>query len=189
MTVSMWWHDLLLDRLAIPVTQEIRTALSLWAASVTIPAWTNNPLACGQDARGAHQVSPLGVRSYPDSNTGINATATAIRNPRNKNILSALKSGGHYEDLYTAICNSDWPWTDGDETYPVLLGQIAGILPPPENSNQWPHVPDALHGGYPSSYTHATPWKYAQQAASANRKIQASITSATQHTYRSIPNG
>ena len=88
------WADSVLQLTGLPVTPTNEDTLFRWARaeSGSNPLRWNNPLNTEESWPGAVSVNSVGVKSYPDINTGARATAATLTNGYYPDILAALQN-------------------------------------------------------------------------------------------------
>jgi len=117
----------LLTKLGDPNTSGNRQALMAWAQAEGGSAGFN-PFNTTQGAGGASDYNSVGVKSYSNYQSGLNATVQTLTNGRYKNILQALHSGKSSMQVAQAIEHS--PWGTGGGVLKVLQSWGAKIPPP-----------------------------------------------------------
>lgn len=120
------WRTELLRYIAAPKSSANLTALALWAQSEGMPAWENNPLACGTTHPGSYAVNADGVQAYPTVIVGADVIGwTLLRAPYTA-ISAALISDAGMPAVYLAVNASTWCKGCQSGHYPVALYQAIG---------------------------------------------------------------
>lgn len=89
-----------------------------------------NPLATTQGAPGASSFNSVGVRNYPNFQTGLDATVKTLNNGYYGPIVTGLRSGtASAQQLAQAVANS--PWGTGSGVLRVLGSNGGGPITPP----------------------------------------------------------
>lgn len=119
------WQVDLLRTIGAPVSQTGITALTLWAQSEGMPAWTHNPLATTLRHGGGRSINSAGVQAYPSHRIGVEATALTLSGLGYVHVLNAINGGFGLESIWRAINAS--PWCRGCQSgrYPEALYSVA----------------------------------------------------------------
>lgn len=137
----MSWESTLLGRMGAPDYAVGVEAFALWAQSEGMPAWTNNPLACGTRWPGSTAYNTAGVQVYPSQSAGMSALAwTLTHDTAYKPIAAAFRNGEGLVQLWLLINASPWCPKCQAGHYPIALWTAAGYpqsgvaAPPPATS-------------------------------------------------------
>lgn len=114
------FYKSVLSGIGAPVTDANLTFMRAWNQAEGMPAGQYNPWATTQGAAGATAINSVGVRAYPDAQTGINATVQTLQNGNYQGILDALQQGTDPMAAAYAVANS--PWGTGTGVIRVLGG-------------------------------------------------------------------
>lgn len=105
-----WARDFL-GRIGAPVTAGNLTAVIAWMLAEG-GWWSNharfNPLDTTQRAAGSTPMNSVGVQSFPDYETGLQATVETITNGRYQKILDALRQNRGPDAVASAVVSSPW---------------------------------------------------------------------------------
>lgn len=124
-SLAQWgafWNALLV-RLGAPITDINLAALSAWARAEGMRQSTWNPLATTEPFPGAVPLAgnPDGVKSYPDSGAGVEATARTLLLPAYVKVVAALRKGNSIASIWAAVNASPWcAGCDGGD-YPATV--------------------------------------------------------------------
>lgn len=148
------WRILLLNQIDAPVTDANLQFLSNWNKqegnlSGKSGLGINNPLNTTLDFGGGASVNSVGVKFYPDLQTGVDAIAQTLKNGAStysyQNVIDALKTGDPFTyqgDLATPLKH----WSGNG--YSSILGQTTtdtgGV--PTVTANPTPGAPPASSG-------------------------------------------
>lgn len=105
------WMVAVLKGIGAPVTAENIRFLNAWqiAEGGGTTEGKFNWLNTTRDAPGAQSFNSVGVKNYPDWNTGVRATIGALTNGYYGNIVNALKSGqATAHDMAAMVAGSKW---------------------------------------------------------------------------------
>jgi hypothetical protein len=119
-TYSDDFYAKILTGIGAPVTPENLRLMHAWTQAEGMDPSRNNPFATTQGAAGSSDINSVGVKSYPDAQTGIDATIQTLLNGNYANIVSGLKSGTDAMAVADAIAAS--PWGTGGLVSKVLGG-------------------------------------------------------------------
>jgi len=119
-TYSDDFYAKILTGIGAPVTPENLRLMHAWTQAEGMDPSRNNPFATTQGAAGSSDINGAGVKSYPDEQTGIDATIQTLLNGNYANIVSGLKSGTDAMVVANAIAAS--PWGTGRLVQKVLGG-------------------------------------------------------------------
>jgi hypothetical protein len=103
---AAWALDLL-GRLGMPKTRENVRVMVAWQLSEGTEA-AFNPLATVRDHPGATDFNSVGVKNFPDYESGMEETIEALHNGLYDNILAALARGNDANAVAREIENSRW---------------------------------------------------------------------------------
>ena len=113
----------LLGAVGAPVTSSNVQAIVGWAQAEGGLSH-NNPLNTTENAPGATDFNSVGVKTYPDIQTGVSATARTLQNGDYGSILSALKAGNDAGAVARAIGSS--PWGTSGSLVAQTIAQASG---------------------------------------------------------------
>lgn len=112
------YFSAVLTRLGLPVTDANLRFMRAWQKAEGGDG--TNPFNTTQDAPGATNFNSVGVKRYPDAQTGVDATVKTLSNGLYTNILDALRNGNDPMAAATALANS--PWGTGALVQKILGG-------------------------------------------------------------------
>lgn len=124
MAVAEWRH-MVLAGLGAPASGSNLTALALWAQSEGTPAGWHNWLATTKSGFGGHAVNSAGVKAYPTTTAGAEATVATLRLSYYTGVVAALRGDEGYRAIWGAVNGS--PWCRGCQGghYPAALYPLA----------------------------------------------------------------
>lgn len=106
--VSGGWFEAFLNRIGAPVTPENLRFLDAWKRAEG--GSDDNPFNTTMDAPGATVFNSVGVKRYPDLQTGLDATVRTILEDHAgyADIVGALRAGGDAMSAANALAGSAW---------------------------------------------------------------------------------
>lgn len=133
------WASGTLTGIGAPVNDTNLATLWNWTAAekphptgAAATQW-NNPLNTTQPASGASSVNSVGVKSYPDIGTGVNATVQTLLNGHYPNIISNLRAstpasgwGNACSDLGVWGTGCSWIGNAAPNVGSIVSGLVSG---------------------------------------------------------------
>lgn len=145
--VPVSFYYAVLRALHAPVTHANLAALEAWHQhELSIDRW--NPFNTTLGEPGAVSTNSVGVKSYPNEQTGLRATISTLKMPAYRGIVAALRKGNNPNAVGAAVGASPW----GTPTFTVGGGGGGGIISGAESAGS-----SLLHGitGIPGDVTGA----------------------------------
>ncbi|MGI8778091.1 MAG: D-alanyl-D-alanine carboxypeptidase family protein [Acidimicrobiales bacterium] len=105
------WAKDFLSRLGVPDSPDNEKVIVAWERAEGGHFVNNahfNPLNTTLNADGATSINSVGVKSYPDYETGMQATLTTIRANYYTDVITALQAGNNPQGVIDAVGASPW---------------------------------------------------------------------------------